>query len=78
MKEECEMQQGFSIFEWLISNLGSIIVLVIVAIVIGFAVYSIIKDKKKGKCSCGASCDGCCDGGSACSCCNHENTVGKE
>lgn len=64
-------------FELLASNIGSIIVLVIVAIVIGFAVYSVIKDKKKGKCSCGGSCGSCCDGGSSCGCCNHEKTVKK-
>ena len=44
--------------EWIAHNIGTIIVLVAVAFISGFAVYSMLKDKKSGKSSCG-SCSGC-------------------
>ena len=45
--------------EWFMQNIGTIIVLVAVAFVSGFAVYSMLKDKKSGKSSCGCSCSDC-------------------
>ena len=45
--------------EWFMQNIGTIIVLVAVAFASGFAVYSMLKDKKAGKSSCGSSCS-CC------------------
>ncbi|MBE6859360.1 MAG: FeoB-associated Cys-rich membrane protein [Ruminococcus sp.] len=39
--------------------MGTIIVLAVVLILIGLAVYSIRKDKKSGKSSCGCGCSGC-------------------
>ncbi len=48
--------------------MGTAIVLVIVIAVIGLAAWSVIKDKKKGKSSCGCDCKHCamsakCHGG---------------
>lgn len=40
------------------ANVGTIVVALIVAAVIGFAIYSTVKDKKKGN-SCGCGCEGC-------------------
>ena len=44
---------------WFTQNLGTIVVLLIVAVISGFATFSIIRNKKKGGCSCGCGCDGC-------------------
>lgn len=44
---------------WLGANLGSIIVALIVIAIIAFAAYSLIKDKKSGKGSCGCGCANC-------------------
>lgn len=45
-------------------NLGSYIVLAILLVIVGLAIYSMVKTKRAGKsiscgdCSCGGSCDG--------------------
>ena len=44
--------------EWFMQNIGTLIVLAAVAFASGFAVYSMIKNKRSGKSSCGS-----------CSCC---------
>ena len=41
------------------SNIATIITLLVVALLVFLAVYSIIKNKKAGKSSCGCSCQGC-------------------
>lgn len=53
--------------EFIIANLGTIIVGLIVAVIVGLAVYSLAKNKKKGKSSCGCGC-GCghCPNNSSC------------
>jgi hypothetical protein len=47
--------------------LGTALVLIILALIIGLIVFSMVKDKKQGKssCSCGGSC-GCCPNSAAC------------
>jgi hypothetical protein len=50
---------------WFINNLGTIVVALIVLAVTGFVIYTMIRDKKKGKSSCGCNCGSC---PSACSC----------
>ena len=42
-------------------NIGSIAVLAVLILVVGFVVFKMISDKKKGKssCSCGSSCRNC-------------------
>ena len=42
-----------------ISNIGTIIVSLILLIIVGFAVRSLISNKKNGKSSCGCGCANC-------------------
>ena len=42
-----------------ISNIGTIIVSLILLIIVGFAVRSLISNKKNGKSSCGYGCANC-------------------
>lgn len=44
---------------WIISNLGTIIVLLVVAAVVVGVAVKMFKDKKQGKSSCGCSCGNC-------------------
>ncbi len=45
---------------FIIENIGTIIVSLILVAIVSFAVASMIRDKKKGKsCTCGGSCSGC-------------------
>ncbi len=45
--------------------LGTLIVAIILAAIIGLVIYSMVKDKKQGKHSCGGTC-GCCPNSSLC------------
>lgn len=45
--------------EFLSANLGTIIVLVVLAIIVGAIIYKMYRDKKKGKSSCGCNCASC-------------------
>ena len=40
---------------------GSLIVIGILVLLVGGAIYSMIREKRSGKCSCGCEC-GCCGG----------------
>ena len=40
-------------------NLGTIIVCAIVLLMVGAAVFSLLKDRSSGKSSCGCGCSGC-------------------
>ena len=47
------------------ANIGTIVISLILLLAICFAIRSVIRDKKKGTCSCGGSCgncgmEGCC------------------
>lgn len=46
-------------FEWLYANLSTIFVALVLAVIVGLIIYSMIRDKKKGKSSCGGNCAGC-------------------
>ena len=37
----------------------TVIAIAIIIVIVGLAVFSIVRDKKKGKCSCGNSCSSC-------------------
>ncbi len=51
--------------DFIVNNLGTIVVIAILAVIVFFAVRSIVKDKKNGKSSsCGGNCAGCAMGGS--------------
>ncbi len=44
---------------WLSQNLGTIIIALIVAAVVALILIKFIRDKKKGKSSCGCGCSDC-------------------
>lgn len=46
-------------FDWLISQLSTIAVLLILAAVVADIISSIVKDRQNGKSSCGGSCGAC-------------------
>lgn len=46
-------------FVFLRENLATIIVVLIIAVLVFFALFKLIKDKKRGKTSCGGNCAGC-------------------
>ena len=45
--------------EFLIANIGTIIVFVVLAIIVGTIIYKMYRDKKQGKSSCGCNCASC-------------------
>ncbi len=45
--------------DWLTAYGGTVAVILLVAAVVGFAVYSIVRDRKQGKSSCGCGCATC-------------------
>ncbi|MBQ3791647.1 MAG: FeoB-associated Cys-rich membrane protein [Clostridia bacterium] len=44
---------------WILENLGTILVSLALACAIALIVWSIVRDKKKGKSSCGCGCASC-------------------
>lgn len=50
--------------EWLIANLGTIIVGLILFLILTAIVVKMIRDKKKGRTSCGCGCANCAMRGS--------------
>ena len=44
---------------WLRDNLGTIVVSLILAAIVILVILKMVKDKKKGKISCGCGCSGC-------------------
>ena len=47
------------IIDWLIANIGSILVGVVVLAVVALVIVLMVRDKKQGKSSCGNSCASC-------------------
>lgn len=45
--------------DFITQNIGTIIVLTVLAAVIALIIRKMRKDKKEGKASCGCGCDGC-------------------
>ena len=54
-------------FAWIADNAAAIIAIAVILIVIGIAVYSLVKDKKNKKGGCTGNCAAC---GMGCSCSN--------
>ena len=52
-------------FTWLSANLVNLVIVAVLALIVGFAIRSMIRDRKAGKSSCGCSCASC----GACSAC---------
>lgn len=49
--------------DWLINNLATIVISIILAVILGLIIYKLIKNKKQGKSSCGCDCSSCPMGG---------------
>lgn len=53
-------------FAWIADNAATIIVISVVLLITGLAVFSLVKDRKKKSCGCTGSCVtcgmGCCGG----------------
>lgn len=47
---------------WLSQYLGTIIICLVLVVVFGLLLWSLIRDKKKGKSSCGGCCSSCAMG----------------
>ncbi len=45
--------------EFLSANIGTVIVFVVLAIIVGAIIYKMYRDKKQGKSSCGCNCGSC-------------------
>ena len=45
--------------DWLINNIGTVVVALCLAAVVFLIVFKLIKDKKRGKTSCGCGCEHC-------------------
>lgn len=46
-------------FDWLVNNIGTILISICLLIIISLIIYKIIRDKKSGKSSCGCNCSNC-------------------
>lgn len=44
---------------WIISNMGNIIVSILVVAVVAFVIFKMVSDRRKGKSSCGCGCSDC-------------------
>lgn len=44
---------------WIINNIGTIVVALIICTIAAIIIVKMIKDKKKGKSSCGCGCSNC-------------------
>lgn len=44
---------------WLSANVWTIVICAVLLAVVGLAIWSLVKDKKKGKSSCGCNCAHC-------------------
>ena len=53
-------------FTWLSANLVNLVIVAALALIVGFAIRSMIRDRKAGKSSCGCNCASC--GGCAGNC----------
>ena len=45
--------------EFLSANIGTIIVFIVLAVIVGAIIYKMYRDKKKGKSSCRCNCSSC-------------------
>lgn len=44
---------------WLANNWGTLVAIGVVALLIAGAIFALVRDKKRGKCSCGCNCSAC-------------------
>ncbi len=46
-------------FAWIAGNMGTILVCLVLILIVGAIVFCMVRNKKKGKSSCGGGCQGC-------------------
>lgn len=51
-------------FQWIADNIGTIAICAILVAVVALIIFSMIKDKRKGKSSCSCGCEHCAMSGS--------------
>ena len=51
-------------FAWISANIGTIIICAVLLIIVAAIIIGLVKDKKKGKSSCGCNCAHCAMAGS--------------
>lgn len=51
-------------FQWIADNIWALFVILVLAGIIAAAVYTVVRDKRKGKASCGCNCAHCAMAGS--------------
>ena len=51
-------------FAWISANIGTIIICAVLLIIVAAIIIGLVKDKKKGKSSCGCNCAHCAMEGS--------------
>ena len=49
--------------QWLIENLGSIVVVLVLTAIVSAIIVHMIRQKRSGKGGCGCGCDGCANSG---------------
>ncbi len=52
-------------FAWFVHNLATIIISLVLIVILAGVIIVMVKDKRKGKSSCGGNC-GCCPMGRSC------------
>lgn len=51
-------------FTWIAANIGTILICLVLLLVVAAIIVSLVRDKKKGKSSCGGNCAHCAMSGS--------------
>lgn len=51
-------------FTWIAENIATILICLVLVLIVTAIIVKIVKDKKKGKSSCGGTCSSCPMGGS--------------
>ena len=54
---------GVDFVQWLIENLGSIVVVLVLIAIVSDIIVHMIRQKRSGKGGCGCGCDGCANSG---------------
>lgn len=49
---------------WLSNNIATVIISLVLAVIVALIIFSLVKNKKKGKSSCGCNCAHCAMAGS--------------
>ena len=49
---------------WITENIGTILISAVLLLIVGLIIVKLVKDKKKGKSSCGCNCAHCAMSGS--------------